>query len=65
MVKQLLIIGVSIKCSSFFGKDLYSCFCFWVLQYKTKYIVQIMKMQAANEINKNERGIWGIRIWPH
>ena len=36
----------------FFYKNLYCCFCFWVLQFyfnKTKYIVQIMKMQAANE----------------
>ena len=36
----------------FFYKNLYCCFLFWVLQFyfnKTKYIVQIMKMQAAKK----------------
>ena len=48
----------------FFCKNLYCLFLFWVLQFyfnKTKYIVQIMKMQAAKKMKE----AWGIRIWPH
>ena len=68
VVKQIPYLVYPCKWCSIFNRNLYCCFCFWVLQFnfnKTKYIVQIMKCKLPMKINKNERGIWGVWIWPH